>query len=235
MAGVHLSWTHFLLRLSCAVICGIAIGAERQWRQRIAGLRTYSLVCLGAALFVLLGPFAGEETDIIKLAPQVISGIGFIGAGVLMRTGLSVHGLNTASTIWCSAAIGVLSGAGFYSGALLGTIIVLAINIFLRPLADWLSKRSKEPPDHEIGYTIQLTCRDRQEARVRTLLIQLLTNSPLSLHELDSNVSSDDNRTVITATLSALERIDSQVEQIASRMSMEVAVVGISWKVTTLT
>jgi uncharacterized membrane protein YhiD involved in acid resistance len=67
MAGVHLSWTHFLLRLSCAVICGIAIGAERQWRQRIAGLRTYSLVCLGAALFVLLGPFAGEETDIIKL------------------------------------------------------------------------------------------------------------------------------------------------------------------------
>ena len=77
--------------------------------------------------------------------------------------------------------------------------------------------------------------RDRQEARVRTLLIQLLTNSPLSLHELDSNVSSDDNRTVITATLSALERIDNQVEQIASRMSMEVAVVGISWKVTTLT
>ncbi len=235
MTGSHLSWTNFLLRLSCAVVCGIAIGSERQWRQRIAGLRTYSLVCLGAALFVLLGPFAGEDNDTIKLAPQVISGIGFLGAGVLMRTGLSVHGLNTASTIWCSAAVGVLSGAGFYAGAIIGTAIVLAINIFLRPLANWLSKRSKETSDHEVGYTIQVICRDRQEARVRTLLIQLLTYSPLSLHELDSNVSSDEKRTVITANLSTLERVDSQVEQIASRMSMEVAVIGISWKATTLT
>jgi putative Mg2+ transporter-C (MgtC) family protein len=148
-----------------------------------------------------------------------------------MRTGLTVHGLNTASTIWCSAAIGVLSGSGFFAAALLGTTFVLIINIFLRPLADWIGRHAKkETAEHTIEYSIQLICRGRQESRVRTLLIQLLTLSPLTLHEVESVVGQDDKNTVIKAIVSAAERNDAQVEQVTSRLSLEREVVGISWQ-----
>jgi putative Mg2+ transporter-C (MgtC) family protein len=133
MAGPHFSCLELVIRLGSALVFGSVIGAERQWRQRTAGLRTYSLVSVGAALFVLLAPLTGVKGESTRVAAQVISGVGFLGAGVLMRTGLSVHGLNTASTIWCSAAIGVLSGSGFFAAAFLGTAFVLIINIFLRP------------------------------------------------------------------------------------------------------
>jgi putative Mg2+ transporter-C (MgtC) family protein len=176
MVGPHFSWLELLIRLGSALVLGSLIGAERQWRQRTAGLRTYSLVSVGAALFVLLAPLTGVQGESTRVAAQVISGVGFLGAGVLMRTGLTVHGLNTASTIWCSAAVGVLAGSGFYAAAFFGTTFVLIINIFLRPLADLIARHAKkETPEHTIEYSIQLICRGRQESRVRTLLIQLLT------------------------------------------------------------
>ena len=138
MAGPHFTWLELVIRLGSALVLGSVIGAERQWRQRTAGLRTYSLVSIGAALFVLLAPLTGAREESTRVAAQIISGVGFLGAGVLMRTGLTVHGLNTASTIWCSAAVGVLAGSGFFAAAFLGTTFVLTINIFLRPLADWI-------------------------------------------------------------------------------------------------
>jgi putative Mg2+ transporter-C (MgtC) family protein len=231
MAGPHFSWLELVIRLGSALVLGSVIGAERQWRQRTAGLRTYSLVSVGAALFVLLAPLGGVQSEASRVAAQVISGVGFLGAGVLMRTGLSVHGLNTASTIWCSAAIGVLAGSGFYAAAFLGTTFVLIINIFLRPLADWIGRHAKkETAEHTIEYSIQLVCRGRQESRVRTLLIQLLTLTPLTLHEVESVVGQDDKDTVIKAMVSAPERNDAQVEQITSRLSLERDIIGISWK-----
>src|SRR5262249_37509109 len=146
-----------------------------------------------------------------------------------MRTGLSVHGLNTASTIWCSAAIGVLAGSGFFAAAFLGTAFVLSINIFLRPVADWIGRHSKDKGDHETSYSIQLVCRNRQESRARTLLIQLVGSSPLLLQEIESAVGKDDKHTVIKATLISTERSDAQVEQIASRLTLERDIVGVSW------
>ena len=229
MAGPHFTWLELFVRLGSALIFGAVIGAERQWRQRTAGLRTYSLVATGAALFILLAPLAGAQTEATRIAAQVISGVGFLGAGVLMRTGLSVHGLNTASTIWCSAAIGVLAGSGFFAAAFLGTLFVLSINIFLRPAADWIGRHSKDKAEHEILYGIQLLCRNRQESKARTLLIQLVTASPLLLQEMESMVGTDDKHTVIKATLASSDRSDSQVEQIASRLTLERDIVGVSW------
>src|SRR6516164_3939545 len=197
MAGPHFSWIELVIRLGSALMFGAVIGAERQWRQRTAGLRTYSLVATGAALFILLAPLAGAGTEATRIAAQVISGVGFLGAGVLMRTGLSVHGLNTASTIWCSAAIGVLAGSGFFAAAFLGTLFVLSINIFLRPLAHWVGRYSKDKGEHEVSYSFRLLCRNRQESRVRTLLIQLVGSSPLLLQEIESAVGTDDKLTVI--------------------------------------
>jgi putative Mg2+ transporter-C (MgtC) family protein len=236
MAAPHFPWLELVIRLGSALVLGSLIGAERQWRQRTAGLRTYSLVSVGAALFVLLAPLTGAQGESTRVAAQVISGVGFLGAGVLMRTGLSVHGLNTASTIWCSAAIGVLSGSGFFAAAVIGTSFVLVINIFLRPLADWIGRHAKkETAEHTIEYSIQLICRERQESRVRTLLIQLLTLSPLTLHEVESIVAKDEKDTVIKAMVSAQERNDAQVEQITSRLSLERDVIGISWKAVPVT
>lgn len=125
---------HTALTLGGAFLLGGLIGFERQWRQRLAGLRTNTLVALGAAIFVLFaGLFPGEASP-TRVAAQIVSGIGFMGAGIIFKEGLNVRGLNTAATLWCSAAIGALCGAGFFFHALIATTFVIAVNAVLRPL-----------------------------------------------------------------------------------------------------
>ena len=111
--------TQFAVNLAAAFALGSLIGAERQWRQRMAGLRTNALVATGAAMFVMLAMPTPDNT--MRVAAQVVSGIGFLGAGVIMREGLTVRGLNTAATLWCSAAVGTLSGSGQVHLAAVGT------------------------------------------------------------------------------------------------------------------
>src|SRR5208283_3067560 len=98
----------FSLRLGCALLCGAVIGAERQWRQRTAGLRTYTLVAVGSAMFVTVGCLLPAASS-TRIAFCVGSGVGFLGAGVIMRSGLNSRGINTAATVWCSSALGTLS------------------------------------------------------------------------------------------------------------------------------
>jgi putative Mg2+ transporter-C (MgtC) family protein len=104
----------FVLRLGVALILGAIIGLERQWRQRIAGTRTNALVAAGAGSFTMVGIMLShmDPSSAGGMASYVVSGIGFLGAGVIFRDGVNVRGLNTAATIWCSAAIGTLSGIG---------------------------------------------------------------------------------------------------------------------------
>ncbi|GAA2461466.1 MgtC/SapB family protein [Streptomyces mauvecolor] len=123
----------FALRLAVGVGCGALIGVERQWRARTAGLRTNALVAAGATLFVLYSEAVGDESSPTRVASYVVSGIGFLGGGVILRDGASVHGLNTAATLWCSAALGVLAASGRLDLALLGTAAVLAVHLLLRP------------------------------------------------------------------------------------------------------
>jgi putative Mg2+ transporter-C (MgtC) family protein len=115
----------FIARLSWALFLGAAIGFERQWRQKSAGLRTNALVSLGAAAFTLISfalTFQEDEIyrgDATRIIGQIVTGIGFLGGGVILREGLNVQGLNTAATIWCSAAVGSSAGVGFLSKLLL--------------------------------------------------------------------------------------------------------------------
>ena len=106
-----LSVADFALRLAVGVGCGALIGVERQWRARRAGLRTNALVAAGATLFVLYA-VATEDSSPTRVASYVVSGIGFLGGGVILREGVNVRGLNTAATLWCSAAVGVLAASG---------------------------------------------------------------------------------------------------------------------------
>src|SRR3979490_857533 len=150
---------HVALNLSVALCLGAAIGFERQWRQRLAGLRTNTLVALGAATFVVFAALVPGEASPTRVAAQVVSGIGFLGAGLIFREGLSVRGLNTAATLWCSAAIGVLAGAGYLLYATVATAFVVFVNLLLRPIVSFINRQPLMSTELEIGYLLSVTCR----------------------------------------------------------------------------
>lgn len=136
--------SEFITRLFLALFAGLIIGFERQWQHKSAGLRTNALVAVGSALYVLLSIIITEKGggDVTRIIGQVVTGIGFLCAGIIFKEGLSVHGLTTASTVWCCSAIGSLAAAGYYSETVIATLSILGINILLRPLDDWLTNRN---------------------------------------------------------------------------------------------
>jgi putative Mg2+ transporter-C (MgtC) family protein len=138
---------YFAARAAAALVLGAAVGLERQWRQRTAGLRTNALVALGAALFELFAVLlsGARGVDPTRIAAYVVSGIGFLGAGVILRDGIHVRGINTAATIWCSAAVGVLAGAGYIPAAAIAAALILTAHLALRPVASG-SAGSPPPP-----------------------------------------------------------------------------------------
>jgi putative Mg2+ transporter-C (MgtC) family protein len=133
-----LSVAELLLRFAVAVALGALIGFEREARNKAAGLRTHALVAVGAALFTMAGAYGfldanrDPQVDPARIAAQVASGIGFIGAGAIIRDGLAVRGVTTAATLWTAAAIGVGAGSGFVVGTVAGTLLALAILLVFR-------------------------------------------------------------------------------------------------------
>ena len=130
-AAPTIAWPEVLLRLAVAAGLGGAVGLERELRERQAGLRTHLVVAVGAALFTLVSAYGfsgfiaasgAERVDPTRIAAQIVSGIGFLGAGAIIRQGLSVRGLTTAASLWLVAAIGMASGAGYWSGAVIATV-----------------------------------------------------------------------------------------------------------------
>jgi putative Mg2+ transporter-C (MgtC) family protein len=224
-------WHHFAIRLGVALILGSFIGAERQWRQRTAGLRTNALVAAGAAMFVMLTALtAGTVGDSFRVAGQVVSGIGFLGAGVILRHGASVTGLNTAATLWCSAAIGTLAGYGMCDSAVIGTIGVIAAHVGLRPIAKALNRRHSTA-DVEITYLFRIGARTDQGTYIRALLLESLNGQPLRLKSLKSDDVDHTDMVEIRAMLMSTGRQNSLLEDIVSRLSSEPGVSGLSWEI----
>src|SRR6204780_461950 len=185
---IGISTTSFALRLFLAILMGASVGLERQWRQRMAGTRTNALVAAGAAAFVMCG-FMVRDTSRGEgqIVSYVVSGIGFLGAGVIFKDAGSVRGLNTAATIWCSAAIGAISGLGNPLHALILTAAVLCTNIVLRPLAYRLYPAQASGDEQEVTYGFELICRPEDEAHMRALLLQAMSRSSLTLTGLRSD------------------------------------------------
>lgn len=136
---------HFAFRIFIALVCGLAIGLERQISHKNAGIRTNGLVALGAAMYVLLSfeIIQSHGGDITRIIGQVITGVGFLCAGVIFHQGTSVQGLTTAATIWCSAAVGCLAAAGYFAEAGICTGIVIVVNALLRFADEWIDKKPK--------------------------------------------------------------------------------------------
>jgi putative Mg2+ transporter-C (MgtC) family protein len=218
--------------LDLAVALGLSavIGFERQWRNRLAGLRTNTLVALGAASFVIFEQLIPDESSPTRVAAQVVSGIGFLGAGLIFREGLSVRGLNTAATLWCSAAIGVIAGAGYPLYATIATGFVVFVNLLLRPIVSFINRQPLMSTELETGYLVSVTCRSPDEAHVRALLLQGLAGCGLTLRSLDSNDLEGSTRVVVTAFTTTSQRVDAEVEKIVGRLSLEPTVSAARWQ-----
>ncbi len=228
---VNASIDQTAIGLGMATLMGACIGFERQWRQRMAGLRTNTLVAIGAASFVVFsGLFPGEDSP-TRMAAQVVSGIGFLGAGIIFREGLHVTGLNTAATLWCSAAVGLLAGSGHPLHAALSTGFVVLVNLTLRPLVRIINRQPITQAETDLHYRVRVVCRSPEEAHVRALLLQSTGNGQLSLRRLDSTDLEESGRVEVTAQLTAPSKSDAILEQVVGRLSLEPTVSAASWSV----
>ena len=162
----------FLIALGAALGMGLLIGLEREFGQHPAGLRTNALVCAGAALYVLLGRSFGGGTETARVAAQIVSGIGFLGGGVILREGLTVRGLTTAATLWCSAAIGALCGADLIHQAGIATVAIVVTNSLLNPVSRWIDRKAAQRVYIDTSYRLKVVCAMAEERRIRHLLAQ---------------------------------------------------------------
>jgi putative Mg2+ transporter-C (MgtC) family protein len=219
------------LNLGFATLLGACIGFERQWRQRMAGLRTNTLVAIGAASFVVFESLFPEDGSPTRVAAQVVSGIGFLGAGIIFREGLQVTGLNTAATLWCSAAVGLLAGSGHPLHAATATVFIVLVNLTLRPLVRIINRQPLVQTETDFHYSVRVVCRSPEEAHVRALLLQGTGNGHLSLRQLDSTDLEEGGRVEVTAQLTSTAKTDAALEQIVGRLSLEPTVSAASWSV----
>jgi putative Mg2+ transporter-C (MgtC) family protein len=222
----------FCLHLIAATLLGSLIGMERQWHQRFAGLRTNALVAAGAAAFTGAALSQAGGGAPAPMLGQIISGIGFLGAGVIFKEEFNVRGLNTAATIWCSAAVGMLAGLSLLPEAAETAGAVLVINLAFRPLVRMLSERAPGQ-DSEIltVYTLHCLCGKKQEARLRQLLLRSAGDFQLALKSLHSAAGAGTSLE-ISAELSMLGRNDRHIEDLASRLSLDASVRSVRWEAT---
>lgn len=143
-----MNWEEIAWRLGCALLLGSAIGLERQWHTRYVGLRTTALVTIGAAAMTLFGsllPVGSDPSAIVHIIAGIISGVGFLGAGVIIHEGVTVKGFHTAATLWCGVAVGLFAGAGHFMPAIMLAGFIIGINLILRPVVYWINAKTGAP------------------------------------------------------------------------------------------
>ncbi|MDR2222586.1 MAG: MgtC/SapB family protein [Flavobacteriaceae bacterium] len=227
--------TVFVSRLLLAFVLGAIIGVERQMKQKSAGLRTNTLVCLGAAGFVLMSYQIGG-TAVGRVASYVVSGIGFLGAGVIMKDGFSIRGLNTAATIWCSASVGSMSAVGMWQEALVMTVLIVAANLLLRPLSSLINRLSfdDESDTSEVHYEIVVGCKEEVENNIRVMITnQLRAQKELQMRSLKSFDNGNPAFSYLKFEIYCIGRKDEILEAITQKASLEIGVSEVTWELIT--
>ena len=217
------------LHMTTALVCGAIIGSERQIRQRMAGLRTNALVALGAAGYVTFSALYPNEISQTRVAAQVVSGIGFLGAGIIFRDGFNVHGLNTAATLWCSAAVGLMAGAGALSLAALLTGLVVFINLGLRPLVKFLKRKTNAGVPMMRTFRIDVTCLPQQEADTRSLVLRALAVGGLHVIGIDAKPADGGDTIELCVLVNGEGMVDQLMEQSAARIAAEPGLRRVRW------
>ena len=222
----------FALKMALAFVFGLVIGLEREWRKCSAGMRTNVLVSVGAALFMSMAVDIGGTAE-ERIASYVVSGIGFLGAGVILKDGASIRGLNTAATLWCTAAIGAFCGLGYKLEPFLGVIIIISAHIFLRPLTQTIQKISpfRIADQEEFHYRFSALCYEEEENHIRTLFIQYIGNNPdLMLKSISSTDSCTSIQVTVDVEMISIKRQDRSMEKVASFLTLEKGIISIKWE-----
>ena len=222
----ELHFGEIVLRVILAGVFGGAIGAEREIREREAGLRTHMLVSIGAALFTLVSAYgfsdfrfsnaSGITYDPTRIAAQVVTGIGFLGAGAIIRQGLSVRGLTTAASLWVVAAIGIATGAGYYSAALITTVVVLVSLWPLRIIAFRLFERVRPG---ELRLEVEL-----RPAEAPSILLDPLEKRGIAVRSFEVEEARDRRRVVRELRASGVKP-----EQVTAELMRLEPVLGVRW------
>jgi putative Mg2+ transporter-C (MgtC) family protein len=218
----------FALKVAIAFVLATAIGAERQYRQRSAGLRTNVLVAIGAASFVSLGLRLNGQAGASQIAAYVVSGIGFLGAGVIMKEGSHVWGLNTAATLWCSAAVGALCGVDLAAEAGVLTIAILAGNTLLRPLVDRINRAPMDERSAEATYEVHVLTQAEHVGEVRDLLAEQLERANYPIKEIEVSEHGDDI-TELAATLVSTAVDPTEMDAVISALEASPLVSHATW------
>lgn len=225
-----MAWYDFAIRLAVALFLGALIGLERQWRHRIAGLRTNALVSAGSAMFVMMAALTTGDASPTRVAAQVVSGIGFLGAGVILREGLNVSGLNTAATLWCAAAVGTLAGSGHFAESAIGGLAIVAANLALRPAAHWLAQSSRRPGEESVFYFVA-TIRAADEGRVRMLLLSMVHEGPFVPLALGREEMPGSARVTISADLAAQPEHEEIIRDLVTHLGQDPGVYRVAWEI----
>lgn len=221
-----------LLSLATAFVLGTLIGAERQYRQRTAGLRTNVLVAVGAAAFVDLAMQLAGSDGAVRVIAYVVSGIGFLGAGVIMKEGTNVRGLNTAATLWGSAAVGCCAGADMIAQALALTVFVLAGNTLLRPLVNAINRAPLDEKSSEATYYFKLTVSDQALAGLRDYLVERLEAAHYPVANIEV-VDLGDDQQEITAMLVSTAIDPRELDVVVADLQRRSGVSHATWEVST--
>jgi putative Mg2+ transporter-C (MgtC) family protein len=217
----------FVMRMGTGLVLGVLMGIERQWHHRMAGPRTNALVAAASASFTMVGLITSSDpAGVSRIVGQIITGIGFLGAGVIFKEGASIHGLNTAATVWCSAAVGALSGMGHSQYAVALSIAVILTNVLLRPLAH------KWRPE-ETNYFLELTCDSKEETKLRGIILSVLSKNQADLASLTSEPFDAGDRVRVSAIIRTSGRNDATLETVVARLSVEPSVKSVRWQVQT--
>jgi len=216
-----------IVAMAVALALGALIGAERQYRQRTAGLRTNALVALGAASFVDLGMRLNGNSGAVQVLAYVASGVGFLGAGVILKEGMNVRGLNTAATLWCSAVTGGFAGAGHAPEAAMLTLFILGGNTFLRPLVRYIERAPIDESATEAIFEVRVTVAEHRRDQVREALIERLDAAKYPVQDVEETMRDDDVELV--AILSATSVEADELDAVAAALEKIEGVSHATW------
>jgi putative Mg2+ transporter-C (MgtC) family protein len=222
-----------LVSLLTAFVLGTLIGAERQYRQRSAGLRTNVLVAVGAAAFVDLANRLNGAEGSVRVIAYVVSGIGFLGAGAIMKEGMNVRGLNTAATLWASAAVGSCAGADMVAQAAALTLFVLGGNTLLRPLVKAIDRTPIDEQASEASYDVTVTTDTGSVAAVREFLLEKLEAANYPVQDFNAAYRPGDIAEIV-ATLVSQSIEPDELDAVVASVAKQPGVRHATWNVRAL-
>lgn len=222
-----MDYTDFLIRISVSFGLSLLVGLERQIRGRAVGLRTSVLVSIGTFMFVSFS-FETVPNDISRIASQVVSGIGFLGAGVILKDNKSIKGLNTAATLWCNAAIGVLCAGGFLAEASIGTGFILFCNVVLRYITKKINLTHKRIEVYD-DYVLTVFCTKKDSSDVKQKMMDLINKECIELQNIEINANELDKVKMVLTFKFLLNNLNI-IESIVKNLSEDSSVLSFSMK-----